>query len=65
MQKRERRKKKHKDFVIEYNDIRLRKKSLIATSLLLFKYNRIYIYIYNKLNINIIFNKYENSTSSI
>ena len=63
MQKRERRKKKHKDFVIEYNDIRLRKKSLIATSLLLFKYNRIYIY--NKLNINIIFNKYENSTSSI
>ena len=45
MQKRERRKKKHKDFVIEYNDIRLRKKSLIVTSLLLSKYNRIYIYI--------------------
>ena len=46
MQKRERRKKKHKDFVIEYNNIHLRKKSLIVTSLLLSKYNRIYIYIY-------------------
>ena len=65
MQKRERRKKKHKGFVIEHNNIRLRKKSLITTSLLLSKYNRKYIYIYNKLNINIIFNKNENSTSSI